>query len=80
MAMLYRCDMDTLATNLRKANAHHAGLLRTGDKRAICQAYIAALEAERTLLLDCGGETDLEAAETIGYQIEGERAALARLA
>jgi hypothetical protein len=76
MAMLYRCDMDTLATNLRKANAHHAGLLRTGDKRAICQAYIAALEAERALLLDCG-DADREAAEAIGYQIEDERAALA---
>ncbi len=77
--MLYRCDMDTLATNLRKANAAHAVAIRTGDERSIHVAFIAALEAERALLLDCGGEVDLEAAEAIGYQIEDERAALARM-
>jgi hypothetical protein len=72
--------MDTLASNLHTANAAHAAILRTGTPRAICEAFIAALEAERALLLDCGGESDVEAARGLGYQLEDERAALAGMA
>ena len=79
-AIALHLSMDTLATNLRNAQAAHAAILRTGSERAICEAYIGALEAERALLLDCGGRADLDAAEQIGYQIDDERAALARMA
>jgi hypothetical protein len=70
---------DRLASNLRAANEAHVAALRTGDQRAIRTAYIAALEAERDLLVDCGGEVDMAAASDLEYQIEDERAALTRM-
>jgi hypothetical protein len=71
--------VDLITSNLRAANEAHAAALRGGDEHAIRAAYIAALEAERVLLLDCGGEADVASATELSYQIDDERAALARL-
>lgn len=70
---------DPLVMTMRAAQAHHAALLRGGDQRAICEAYITALEAERALLLDCGGADDLVAAEDLALQIVDQRGALAQM-
>lgn len=70
---------DPLADAVRSAQEQHVAALRAGDERAIRTAYVAALEAERALLLDCGGEADAASAVELGYVVEDERTALARM-
>ena len=72
-------QVDSLAAAIRAAEDRHVAALRAGDERAIRVAYIAALEAERALLLDCGGAADVASAVELGYVIDDERAALARM-
>lgn len=72
-------QVDSLAAAVRVAHDQHVAVLRTGDDHAIRVAYIAALEAERALLLDCGGAADVASAVELGYLIDDERAALARM-
>lgn len=83
----YRCELcrEEATAALRAANAAHAACLvwkagtfeSTVPDAELRAIFIASLEAERTYLMVFG---EVEAAQQVGYRIEDETKALARLA